>query len=142
MTKRKAKKSSRKAAVKKSVKTPAKKQRMNPAIFLIAVVAVVVLIAAFMSMNNGYVPPASNSNPQQQTQGQGITQTANSQPCKSDLECFVAICKNNPTVWSCVNAVNQTTFYTSCNPADYRNVIQPFKDSTKCACVNGNCQAQ
>ncbi|MFH1229492.1 MAG: hypothetical protein V1678_03650 [Candidatus Aenigmatarchaeota archaeon] len=124
----------------KSRKAPAKKKKnMKPMVFLLAA-AVVVLIAAVMSMTTENVPAAGNI--QQQTQGQGITQSTGSQQCKSNLECFVAICKNNPTVWSCVNAVNQETFYKSCDPDVYTNVITPFRDSSKCACVSGNCQAQ
>jgi hypothetical protein len=132
MAKRKARKSRRIAAK--------KKPNMKPILFVAAAVVVVVaLIAAAMWTTPSSVP-ASTSN-QQQTQGQGVTQSAGSQPCKSNIGCFVAICKNNPTVWSCVNAVNQETFYNSCNPKKLTNVIQPFNDFTKCACVNGNCQA-
>jgi hypothetical protein len=140
MPTRKSKKSSRKT----SKKTVAKKKTdIKPIVFVAAAAVVVVLAITALTMNPGYVPaPSREQQDQNPVQTPGVTAPRSSnQPCKSNIQCFVATCKNDPTVWTCVNDLNQDLSYEICNPAEYYNV-DVGKDILKCACVNENCQAQ
>jgi hypothetical protein len=136
MPKRKAKKSRKIANV-----AAKKKTNIKPIVFVVAAVVVVALAMMAMSMNPGYVPAQSDSQQSNQNQIPGLPDSQTTQPCKSDLQCFVATCKNTPTVWTCINAINVDMFYRSCNPAKDSNVITPYYDTTKCKCINGNCRA-
>ena len=124
-----AKKRARPRKVKKA------KNNIKP-LAILAVIVVIALIAVAASMTPSYMQPAGS---QQTTQGE-VTQTqTNNQPCVRDSQCFVVSCKNNPSISSCVNAVNVELFYKNCNPANYTNVNVP-KNTQTCICVNGNCQ--
>lgn len=126
MAKGKKTKTKRKRPIPKKMKT-----EMHERLFFV-IATLVVISAIILSVSPGNLVGLMQ---EEQTRTPEIGATYS---CKRNTECFLASCKDTPSVVECVNAVVQETYGTD-NCGSYVNV-NVVQDLTKCICVEGLCK--
>lgn len=123
----------RKKAIRKKKPQPKAANKKVARLFLVAV-AVLVISAIILS-----VPSNDWERTLQEEQSQQQTTIETNYPCDGNLECFLISCRDTPSDVDCVNAVTTDTYgMDTCG--SYANVIPPYHDYTRCACVQGLCK--
>jgi len=101
-------------------------------------IAIIIALAALFAL--AFVKPAENIAGTTQGQGQQTSPTeVGGDICKRDLECFLVNCKSTPSIIDCVNSTHQDLYYKECGN-DWKNVVLPTQNFTKCGCVQGICK--
>jgi hypothetical protein len=119
-------------------KRPTKKSKPRMSLIATSVVLIILALAAFYIIS---LPGPQTTNQQQNTaQPPQPPQPPSTESCSRNAECFVVVCKNDPSVVGCVNAVHQDLFYKNCNPDVITNVKTPAYNYSQCACIQNYCQ--
>jgi len=125
----------KKRKVKRRTKKPKPKAANKKAErWFLIVMAVLIIFAIVLS-----VPSNDWEKISQEEQSQQQTTIETTYPCGSSLECFLISCRDTPSVVECVNAITTDTYGRDvCG--SYAKVTVPYRDYTRCICVQGLCK--